>query len=215
MLGLPKVVSGRTTTVLMATTSVREAALNANGTMTQIIIRERELSAHLGMVPVHPLETIQLCPLESAVSLMLLLAIAEQVERQGLPQGQVGALLPAGLASTAPTAGVHVDLGHQSLVMNLGPGRPLLWPVWFTGTFTEKTGHGVASGHFNTVAAALPTWRIREILLPRGWQARLVGLHAPTVSRAPAAALQVQTRSAAPAAAQVAGESFLCFFSVF
>ncbi len=111
-----------------------------------------------------------------------------------------------GSVSTAPTAGALVVLRRQSLAMSLVPGNPLLWPVWFTGTFTGTTGVGVGSGRTATVVVGLHTQHIHEILLLRGWQVRLPVLHAPTVGQALAAAPPVQTLSAVPAAARVAGE---------
>lgn len=137
---------------------------------------------------------------------MLCLATQEQVDQQGPRREEVEDLHPAGSASTAPTAGALVALRHQSLVMNLEPGNPLLWPVWFTGTSTERTGVGVGSGRIAPVAAGLRTHHNREIPLLRDLQARLPFLRAPTVDQALVAAPPVQTQSAAPAAVQVAGE---------
>lgn len=90
--------------------------------------------------------------------------------------------------------------------MNLVPGNHLLWPVWFTGTFTERTGVDAVSGRTATVVAGLHTQHIHEIPLLRDWRVRLPVLHAPTVGQALGAAPPVQTQSAVPAAARVAGE---------
>lgn len=159
----------------------------------------------MGLVP--PVEAVQLCRQELVeLSLALLLATQEQLDQQGPRQEEAEDLHPAGSASTAPTAGVLVALRHQSLVMSLEPGNLLLWPVWFTGTFTGRTGVAAGSGRIATAAAGLHTQHIREIPLLRDWQVRLPVLHAPTVGQALGAAPPVQTRSAVPAAVLVAGE---------
>lgn len=128
------------------------------------------------------------------------------MDQQGPQLQEVEDLHPVGLASTAPTAGALVALRHQSLAMSLVPGNPLHWLVWFTGIFTVRTGVGVGSGRTATVVADLRTQRILEILLLREWRVRLPALHVPTAGQALAAAPPVQTRSAVPAAARVAGE---------
>lgn len=128
------------------------------------------------------------------------------MDQQGARREEVGDLPPVVLASTALTAGALVALRRQSLAMSLVAGNPLLWPVWFTGTFTGRTGVGVGSGLTATVVAGLHTQRIREIPLLRDWRVKLPVLHVPTVGQALAAAPPVQTQSAVPAAVRVAGE---------
>lgn len=153
------------------------------------------------------MEVVQWCRQELLeLSLALLLATREQVDQQGPRRAEVEDLHPVGSASTAPIAGALVALRRQSLAMSLVPGNPLLWPVWFTGTFTGRTGVGAGSGRITTVVAGPHTQHIREIPLLRDWRVRLPVLLAPTVGQALAAALPVQTRSAVPAAARVAGE---------
>ncbi len=155
------------------------------------------------------MEVVQQCRQELLeLSLVLLLATQEQVDQQGPRREEVEDLHPVGSASTAPTAEAHAALRHQSLAMNLVPvpGNPLLWPVWFTGTFTEKTGVGAGSGLTAIVEVGLHTQHIHEIHPLKGWQVKPPVLHAPTVGQALAAAPPVQTLSAVPAAARVAGE---------
>lgn len=153
------------------------------------------------------MEVVQRCHRELLeLSLALLLATPEQVYQRGPRREEAEDLHPAGSASTALTAGALVALRRQSLAMSLAPGNPLLWPVWFTGTFTGRTGVGVGSGRTATVVADLHTQHIREIPLLRDWRARLPVLRAPTVGQALTAAPPVQTQSAVPAAARVAGE---------
>lgn len=153
------------------------------------------------------MEVVQQCRQELLeILLVLLLATQEQVDQQGPQLEEAEDLHPVGLASTAPTAGALVASRRQSLAMSLVPGNPLHWPVWFTGTYTVRTGVGVGSGRTATVVAGLHTQHIREIPLLRDWRVRLPVLHAPTVGQALAAAPPVQTRSAVPAAARVAGE---------
>lgn len=152
-------------------------------------------------------EAVQQCHQELVeLSLTLLLATREQVDQRGPQREEAGDLHPAGLVSTALTAGALVALRHQSLVMSLVPGSPLLWPAWFTGTFTGRTGVDVGRGLTATVVAGLRTQRTHEIPLLRDWQAKRPVLHVPTVGQALAAALPVQTQSAVPAAVRVAGE---------
>lgn len=139
------------------------------------------------------------------LSLALLLATQEQVDQQWPRREEAEDLRPRS-ASTAPTAGALVALRRQSLATSLVPGNPLLWPAWFTETFTGRTGVGEGSGRTDTVVAGLHTRRIRGTLLLRDWRVRLHVLHAPTVGQAPTAAPPVQTQSAVPAAARVAGE---------
>lgn len=156
---------------------------------------------------VPPVEVVQRCRRESVELLLaLLLATQEPVDQQGPQREEAEDLHPAGSASTAPTAGALVALRHLNLAMSLVPGNPLLWPVWFTGTFTGRTGVGAGSGRTAIVVAGLHTRHIREIPLLRDWRVRLPVLHAPTVGQALAAAPPVQTRSAVPAAVRVAGE---------
>lgn len=135
-----------------------------------------------------------------------MLAAQEQADQLGSQLEEAEDLHPVGLASTAPTAGAPVDLRRRSFAMSLAPGNPLHWPVWFTGTSTARTGGGVGSGRTATVVAGPRTQHIREIPLLRDWPVRPAVLRAPTVGQALAAAPPVQTRSAAPAAARVAGE---------
>lgn len=135
-----------------------------------------------------------------------MLAAQEQADQLGSQLEEAEDLHPVGLASTAPTAGALVALRRRSFATSLAPGNPLHWPVWFTETFTARTGGGVGSGRTATVVAGPHTQHIREIPLLRDWPVRPPVLRAPTVGQALAAAPPVQTRSAVPAAAQVAGE---------
>lgn len=137
---------------------------------------------------------------------MPFLGTPEQVDLQGPQREEAEGLLPAGLASTAPTAGALVDLRHPSLATSLEPGNPLLWPVWFTGTCIGRTGVGVGNVPTATVVAGLHIRRIHEIPLLRDWRVRPLVLHAPTVGQALTAVPPVQTQSAVPAAVRVAGE---------
>lgn len=153
------------------------------------------------------MEVVRQCRRESAeLSLVLLPATQEQVDQRGPRREEVEDLHPVGSASTAPTAGVLVVLRHRSLVMSLEPGNLLLWLVWFTGTFIGRTGVAAGSGRIATVAAGPRTQHIHEIPLLRDWRVRPPVLHAPTVGQALVAAPPVQTQSAVPAAAPVAGE---------
>lgn len=159
------------------------------------------------MDPVPPVEAVQLCHQELLeILLALLLATREQVDQWAPQVEEVEYLHLAGLDSTARTAGALVVSRRQSLAMSLVPGNLLHWPVWFTGTFTARTGVGVGNAHTATVGAGRRTRHIQEIRLLRDWLVRLHVLHAPTVGQAPEAAPPVQTRSAVPAAARVAGE---------
>lgn len=159
----------------------------------------------MGLVP--PVEAVQRCRQESVeLSLALLLATQEQAPQRGPRREEAEDLHPVGWASTGPTAGAPVALRHPSLATSLAPGNPLLWPVWFTGTFTGRTGPDVGSGRTATVAAGLRTRRIHETPLLRDWRVKPPVLHAPTVGQALAAAPPAQTQSAVPAAARVAGE---------
>lgn len=159
----------------------------------------------MGLVP--QAEVVQQCHQELVeLSLTLLLATREQVEQQGPQREEVVDLHPAGLVSTALTAGALVALRHQSLAMSLVQGSPLLWPVWFTGTFTARTGVGVVSGLTATVVAGHHIQRIHEIPLLRDWRVKRPVLHVPTVGQGLAAAPPVQIQSAVPAAVRVAGE---------
>lgn len=158
----------------------------------------------MGLVP--PVEIVQQCLQELEILLALLLATQEQVDQQWPRLEETEDLHLVRLASTAPTAGALVTSKHKRLVMTLVPGSPLRWPVWFTGIFTVRTGLGVGNGHTATVVAGLHTQHIREIPLLRDWQVRLPVLHALTVGQVPAAAPPVQTPSAVPAVARVAGE---------
>lgn len=128
------------------------------------------------------------------------------MDQQGPQREEAEDLHPVVSASTAPTAGALVALRHQNRAMSLVQGNPLLWPVWFTGTFIERTGVGAGSGRTAIVVADLHTRHIHEIPLLRDWPVRLHVLHAPTVGQALAAAPPVQTQSAVPAAVRVAGE---------
>ena len=153
------------------------------------------------------MEVAQQCRQELLeLSLVLLLATQGQVDQQGPRREEAEDLHPARSAFTAPTAGALVALRHQSLAMSLVPGNPLHWPVWFTGTFTGRTGVGAGSAHTVTAVAGLHTQHIHGIPLLRDWRVRPRARHAPTVGQALAAAPPVQTRSAVPAAARVAGE---------
>lgn len=153
------------------------------------------------------MEAVRPCHQESVeLSSALLLATREQVGRQGARREEAGDLHLVVLASTAHTAGALVALRRQSLATSLVAGNPLLWPAWFTGTFTGRTGVGVRRGLTATVVAGLRTRRILETPLLRDWRVRLPVLHVPTVGQALAAAPPVQTQSAVPAAARVAGE---------
>lgn len=210
-LGRLKVGIGRTITVPTDIMSVLVAALNArHGTMKQtiIVMRERGLWAQPGARLVPPAEVWQQCRRESVeLSLVPLPWTQEQVYRRGPRRQEAEDLHPAWSASTAPTAGALVALRRQSLATSLlEPGNLLLWRVWFTGTFTGRTGVGAGSGRTATVAVGLHIRHIREIPLLRDWRVRLPVLHAPTVGQALTAAPPVQTQSAAPAAARVAGE---------
>lgn len=159
----------------------------------------------MGLVP--QAGVVQQCHQELVeLSLTLLLATREQVDQQGPQLEEVGDLHPVGLVSTALTAGAHVALRPQSLAMSLVQGRPLLWPVWFTGIFTGRTGGGVGSGLTATVVAGLHIQRIHEIPLLRDWRVKQPVLLVPTVGQALAAAPPVPILSAVPAAARVAGE---------
>lgn len=141
------------------------------------------------------MEVVQRCRRESVeLSLALLLAAQEQVDQPWPQREEVEDLHPAGSAFTAHTAGALAALRHQSLAMSLVPGNPLLWLVWFIGTFTGRTGVGEGSGRIATVVAGLHTQRIREIPLLRDWRVRLPVLHAPTVGQALTAAPPVQTQ---------------------
>lgn len=115
-------------------------------------------------------------------------------------------LHPAGSDSTARTAGVLVASRRQSLATSLAPGNLLRWPAWFTGTFTARTGADAGNVPTATAGAGHRTRRIRGTLLLRDWLVRPLVLHVPAVGRAPKVAPPVQTRSAVPAAARVAGE---------
>lgn len=153
------------------------------------------------------MEAVQRCRRESEeLSLALWRATQEQVAQQGSQLEEAEDLHPVGWASTVPTAGAPVALRHQSLAMSLAPGNPLLWPVWFTGTFTGRTGVGAGSGRTATVAAGLRTRRIHATPLLRDLRVRPPVLHAPTVGQALAVAPPAPTQSAVPAAARVAGE---------
>lgn len=159
------------------------------------------------MCLVPPAEAVHRCRPESVeLSLALSLPTLEQLDQQWPRPGEVVDLRPALWASTAPTAGAHAASRLQSLATSLVPGKPLLWPVWFTGTFTGRKGVGTGSGRIATAEAGLHTQHIREIPLLRDWRVRLPALHAPTAGQAPTAAPPAQTQSAVPAAARVAGE---------
>lgn len=160
----------------------------------------------MGLGPL--VEAVQQCHQELVELLLaLLLGMQEQVDLQRPQREEVEDLRPAELASTGRTAGALAVLKRQSLAMSHAPGNPLLWPVSFTGTFTGKRGVGVGSGHIATVVAGLRIRRIRETPLLRDWQVRPPVLHVPTAGPPLTVGPPAQTLSAAPAAAQVAGES--------
>lgn len=184
--------------------------MSASGTTRQTITetRERGLSAQPRAAPGPPAGAPRRLRLGSAEpsSAPSLPAQERWGGRRGPRREEAAYPRPAWSASSAPTAGAPVALRRRSLATSLVPGNPSLWPAWFTGTFTGRTGVAAGSGRTATAAAGLRTRHIRGINLPRDWRARRHVLLAPAAGRAPAAAPPAQTRSAVPAAVRVAGE---------
>lgn len=204
-----KVGSGCTITVPMDITSVPVAALTASGTtkLTISAMPGRELLVQVGVDLAPPAEAAEQSLQELVeVSLSLLPAVVDRLEGLWLRREEAEDLHLAGWDSIAPTAGALVVSRRRSLAMSLAPENHLLWPAWFTGTYTEKRGAGAGTGRTTTVAASRRTLHIRGILLLKDWRARRHVLPAPTVAPALAAAPLAQTPSAVPAAAPVAGE---------
>lgn len=196
-------------TVPTDTTSVLVAVLNASGTTKQTIteIQGTGLWAQLGAAPLPPVEAAPPWHQELLEILSALLSAAqEQAGQLGQPVELVEYLHQVGSDSTARIAGVLVASKHRSLAMSLAPGNLLRWPAWFTGTSTVRKGAGGESVPIATVGAGHRTRPIRGTPLLRDWLVRPLVLHVPTVDRAPAVAPPVQTRSAVPAAARVAGK---------
>lgn len=213
----PKVGIGPTITVPTDITIVLVAASNASDTTKQTIIATQEtgLSAPRGAGLGLPVEVWLQFLQELELWSTLVRVARAQVDQQGLPLAEAEDLHPAGWVSTAPTAGALVALKRQSLGMSLARGKPLHWPVWFTGIFTARTGAGAESARTVTATAGPRTRHIREIPLHRDWRVRPLAPRVPTVGQALAAVPPAPIPSAVPAAAQVAGKQSLVFFFSF
>lgn len=101
-----------------------------------------------------------------------------------------------------------VVLRQQRLGTSPVPGNLSLWPVWSIGIYTGKKEADGEKGHTTTVAVDRRTLRNHIIRHRRDWRARPRDRHVPAAPRDPAVAPPALTRSAAPAAVEVAGKSF-------